>query len=91
MRSDEKIDLHSFLNTHYATLILCYGIFVGKIPRNRAIKYFFALWKILSNLSLTYGKKLFTPDAKDLLCKMPCSLENISIHPKIIKHSGKWA
>ena len=43
MRSDEKIDLHSFLNTHCATLILCYGIFVGKIPRNRAIKYFFLL------------------------------------------------
>ena len=48
------------------------------------------VWEILSNLSLTYGKKLFTPDAKDLLCEMPCRLEDISIHPKIIKHSGKW-
>ena len=45
--------------------------------------------EILTNLSLTYGKKFFTPDDKDLLCKMPCSLEDISMHPKIIKHSGK--
>ena len=46
--------------------------------------------EILTNLVLTYGRKLFTPDAKDLLCEMPCSLENTSIHPKIIKHSGNW-